>query len=80
MKDQVKHVESLGLSAAYVSADQSEEVITNIEAGHYNLVYMSPESTLDNDLWRSMISNEVYSKALMGIAVGEVHCVTQWGL
>lgn len=80
MKDQVNQLQKLNVSAAYVNSDQPESILTNVEQGKYNLVFMSPESTLDNDRWRSMITNSVYSKCLMGIAVDEVHCVTHWGL
>lgn len=79
MKDQVNCLQALGINAAYVGSDQSESVLQKIENGEYNLVFMSPESTLNTERWRSMVSNPIYSKSLMGIAVDEVHCVTQWG-
>jgi superfamily II DNA helicase RecQ len=79
MKDQVNRLQVLGINAAYVSSDQLQSVLSKIENGEYNLVFMSPESTLDNERWRSMVSNPVYTESLMGIAVDEVHCVTQWG-
>lgn len=79
MKDQVNRLQELGISAAYVGSDQSNSVLNKIENGEYGLVFMSPESTLDNERWRSMISNPLHSKSLMGIAVDEVHCVTHWG-
>ena len=69
----------MGISVAYVGSDQSNSVLNKIENGEYGLVFMSPESTLDNERWRSMISNPLHSKSLMGIAVDEVHCVTHWG-
>ncbi len=79
MKDQVSRLQKLGISAAYVGSDQSNSVLNKVENGEYTLVFMSPESTLDSERWRSMVTNPVYSKSLMGIAVDEVHCVTQWG-
>ena len=78
MQDQVSRLQSLGINVAYITSDQTESVL-KIENGEYNLVFMSPESTLDNERWRSMIVSPLYSKSLMGIAVDEVHCVTQWG-
>ena len=79
MQDQVSRLQSLGINVAYITSDQTESVLKKIENGEYNLVFMSPESTLDNERWRSMIVSPLYSKSLMGIAVDEVHCVTQWG-
>ena len=79
MQDQVNRLQSLGINVAYITSDQTESVLKKIENGEYTLVFMSPESTLDNERWRSMIVSPLYSKSLMGIAVDEVHCVTQWG-
>lgn len=79
MKDQVNRLQASGLSAAYVGSDQCESVLNKIENGEYNLVFMYPESTLDNERWRAMVSNPVNTNSLMEIAVDEVHCVTQWG-
>ena len=55
-------------------------VLKEIEEGHYNLLYMSPESTLNNERWRRMLASKLYSSSLIVIAVDEVHCVTQWSL
>ena len=79
MKDQVKQLQDKGISASYVASDQDEETHRKIE-GCYNLVFMSPESSLDNKRWQSMLSSTVYSSSLVSVAVNEVHCVTQWGL
>ena len=79
MQDQVSRLQSLGINVAYITSDQTGSVLKKIENGEYNLVFMSPESTLDNERWRSMIMSPLFSKSLMGIAVDEVHCVTQWG-
>ena len=70
-KDQVNRLQEQGISAAYVGSDQSDSVLNKIENGEYILVFMSPESTLDNERWGSMITNPLYSKSLMGIAVDE---------
>ena len=78
MQDQVSRLQSLGINVVYITSDQTESVLKKIENGEYNLVFMSHESTLDNERWRSMIVSPLYSKSLMGIAVDEVHCVTQW--
>ena len=80
MKDQVKQLQDKGISASYVASDQDELTHRKIEQGCYNLVYMSPESSLDNERWRSMLTSNVYSSSLVGVAVDDVHCVTQWGL
>ena len=80
MKDQVKQLQDEGISASYVASDQDEQTHRKIEEGCYNLVFMSPESSLDNERWRSMLTSTAYSSSLVSVAVDEVHCVTQWGL
>ena len=47
---------------------------------HSCVFFMSPESSLDNERWRSMLTSTAYLSSLVGVAVDEVHCVTQWGL
>ena len=80
MKDQVNYLQKLNISATYVASDQPESILSSVEQGNYNLVFISPESTLNNECWRSMLTNTVYSSCLMGIAVDKVHCITEWGL
>ena len=80
MKDQVNYLQKLNISATYVTSDQPESILSSIEQGNYNLVFISPESTLNNEHWRSMLTNTVYSSCLMGIAVDKVDCITEWGL
>ena len=80
MKDQVNYLQRLNISATHVTSDQPESILSSVEQGNYNLVFISPESTLNNERWRSMLTNTVYSSCLMGIAVDEVHRITEWGL
>ena len=78
MKDQVSFLRSLNVSAEFVSAEQVESVLKEIEAGKYQLVYASPESMLSADRWRRMLTSKVYQKNLIGIAVDEAHCISHW--
>lgn len=80
MQDQVNRLNSLGLKAAYVSAEQDEKIMKGIDNGQFTYVFMSPESSVSINRWRSLFENKHYQERLMGIAVDEVHCVTQWGL
>ena len=77
MDDQVKHLQSLGLSAVNISSD-SEPDRSKIEKGEYSVVYGSPEAWLMNERWRCMLSNDVYSRKLCAIAVDEAHVIRQW--
>ena len=63
MDDQVKYLQSLGLSAVNISSE-SEVHHSKIEKGEYSIVYGSPEAGLMNERWRCMLSNKVYSSKL----------------
>ena len=42
-------------------------------------VYVSPESEFTKERWRDTLESEIYQESLIGVAVEEVHCVTEWG-
>jgi ATP-dependent DNA helicase RecQ len=78
MKDQVSYLSKINVPAAFVIADQDKNVLKDIENGKYSIVYGSPESMLSIDRWRKMLSSDVYQSRLIGIAVDEAHCVSNW--
>ena len=79
MQDQVKKLSTLGFTAAFVGPEQELLVLKDIEQRIFTFVYISPESTLSTERWRNMLQSEIYQDNLIGIAVDEVHSVTEWG-
>ena len=79
MKDQVKKLSSLGFKAAFVGPEQDPKILQDIERGTFTFVYLSPESALTTERWRNTLESEIYQESLIGVAVDEVHCVTEWG-
>ena len=79
MQDQVRKLTSLNFKAAFVGAEQEPAVLRGIEEGEFTFVFISPESTLASERWRKVLESDVYQRNLIGIAVDEVHCVTEWG-
>ena len=79
MQDQVKKLTSLGLKAAYVGAEQEPAVLQDVEEGKFMFVFVSPESALATERWRNALESDTYQTNLIGVAVDEVHCVTEWG-
>ena len=77
MDDQVNFLTSVGIKALNLTS-ASEEDRLNAEKGKYSLVYGSPEAWLNNERWRSMLHNDVYSRKLCAIAVDEAHVLRQW--
>ncbi len=47
-------------------------------AGHYQLVFFTPELIIDTKKWRKMLSSTIYSERLRGFVVDEAHCVAKW--
>lgn len=41
------------------------------------LVFMSPE-TLQVREWRSVLSDEIFRKQIVVVAVDEAHCISEW--
>lgn len=66
-----------GASAVYVG-DVDDKMEGDICSGQYQLVYLSPEALLTNDMWRDMIQNPVYQENLVAFIVDEAHCVRKW--
>ena len=62
MRDQVRKLRDLGVSAVSLSAIESDEEAKAVEEGKYSVVYGTPESLLKTERWRRMLSNKVYSK------------------
>ncbi len=79
MQDQIKELSSLRLKAAFVGPEQDPTILEDIEWGSFTYVYLSPESALTTERWRNTLKSEIFQERLIGVAVDEVHCVTEWG-
>ena len=80
MEDQIARLNSVGLKAAYVGNNQTEDVHRAIENGEYTFVFVSPESILCNNRWGQMFASKICKERLIGVCVDEAHCIIHWGL
>jgi len=78
IKDQVRYLTTLGISAINISGVESEEERRKLERGSFQVVYGTPEAWLQNERWRSMLTNSTYSSKVCAIAVDEAHVIKQW--
>ena len=79
MQDQVMYLNSVGIKAAFIGDDQTdEEVKRNVETRYYQLVYGSPEAFLASSRWRKMLTGDVYRDRVCLVAVDEAHCIQHW--
>jgi len=78
MQDQVSALKQLGVRAAYInstmSASEVDVVKSNAEAGNLDLLYLSPERLVGDEMQAFLKKIKV---ALF--AIDEAHCVSQWG-
>ena len=78
MKDQVNFLETIGIPAIATEDDDNPEIIPQIKNGYYIIVYCSPESMLSIETWRALFEDVTFREMLIGVAINEAHCITQW--
>ena len=78
MKDQVDTLCEIGIAAAAynstLSGDEKQAVVEDLKAGRLKLLYLAPE-TLLNENTLSMLQASRVSL----IAIDEAHCISSWG-
>ena len=69
-----------GISAACVNGEIKMDPVleTRVLNGEFRLLFIGPESLLQNPLWREMVRIPVYRTRLVAIAINEAHCITKW--
>ena len=78
MDDQIKYLESVGIPAIAIGNEDDPEIIQQVIEGYYILVYCSPEAVLSTATWRGILSSSIFKEELIGVAIDEAHCITQW--
>lgn len=78
MKDQVNHLQKLGIDADFLNSDlniiEEDHVYANCKEGTTKILYISPER-LSNQKFLMQAQEINFSF----IAVDEAHCITEWG-
>ena len=79
MLDQKEKFIITGLTVEFVGSSQDDCAATEaVLSGKVQLVYISPESILNNKNYRGMFRREVYQENLVALVVDEAHCVKLW--
>jgi len=79
MIDQREKFSSKGIVVDFVGdAQRDEEVILNAIGGKIQLLYISPESLMNNKNFHDMLHSDVYKANLKALVVDEAHCVKMW--
>lgn len=80
MMDQVAKYKLCGLKAEYVGSTQtSVESKRKVLNGEVQLVFVTPETIVENPTYRNMLLSSIYKQKLVCVAVDEAHCVKVWG-
>jgi bloom syndrome protein len=80
MMDQKAKFTPKGIVTEFVGEEQNDfGVIRKVVNGDIQLVYISPESLIYNQLYRNMLLSLVYREKMVALVVDEVHCVRTWG-
>ena len=78
MRDQVKKLNALGISAKCINSEQTQEenlqIITDAKAGRIKILYIAPERQ-ENSEW----IEATRQMNLSMVVVDEAHCISVWG-
>jgi bloom syndrome protein len=80
MIEQVAFLNSIGLPSVSLTDAECENVkmIQDVIHGKYSHVYSSPECLLSISVWRGIFASEQFKENLIGVAIDEAHCISQW--
>ena len=80
MLDQKEKFVQKGLKVDFVGqAQHNEQALEAVINGQIQLVYISPESLLENKRYQNMLSSKVYQEKV-ALVVDEAHCVKFWSV
>ena len=81
MLDQKEKFVQKGLKVDFVGqALHNEQALEAVINGQIQLVYISPESLLENKRYRNMLSSKVYQEKMVALVVDEAHCMKFWSV
>ena len=82
MKDQIRSLDSKGITATLVSKsstpDDGSAVEQTLYEGGYQIIFFSPEALLGEETWRDLLQTQVYKKNVVALVVDEAHLVKKW--
>ena len=79
MIDQKRSFKHRGITVEFVGEAQNDEkAAMSVLKGEIQLVYISPESILNNKKFRNMLQKSVYQERLVALVVDEAHCIQMW--
>ena len=77
----IRELSKRGLCAsarASALSDISMDAEKYVLKGECTYVFCNPESILNNQKWREMLSSDIYQTNIIGFVTDEVHVVPKW--
>jgi superfamily II DNA helicase RecQ len=79
MKEMKSRFLPRGINAEFLGELQDDSnAIDRIIEGKHHLIFMSPETLLENSRVRGMLQRKVYMDNLVAVVVDEAHCIHKW--
>ena len=80
MMDQRAKYSHTGLDVEFICEMQADKLCKKrVLEGKVQLVHITPESIIENRMFREMLLSPTYQENLVALAVDEAHCVKSWG-
>ncbi|XP_053556112.1 bifunctional 3'-5' exonuclease/ATP-dependent helicase WRN [Bombina bombina] len=76
MEDQVLQLEMSNIPSCFLGSAQSKNVLSEVKAGHFKVIYMTPEFC-SGGISLLQYLDDKYGLTL--IAIDEAHCISEWG-
>lgn len=79
MMDQRAKYHRTGLDVEFIGEAQTDKQCKKrVLEVKVQLVYITPESIIENRIFREMLLSPPYQENLVALAVDEAHCVKSW--
>ena len=78
MEDRVQNLNSICIPAIAITDVEDLKIIEQVLNGNFLVVFGLPKCLLSTTPWRGIFKSESFSEMLIGVAIDEAHCITQW--
>ena len=72
------YLNNMGIPAIAITNVEDPETIQQVLNGNFIVVFGSPECLLSTHTWRGIFKCQGFTEMLIGVAIDEAHCITQW--
>ena len=78
MEDRVQNLNSICIPTIAITDVEDLKIIEQVLNRNFLVVFGLPKCLLSTAPWRGIFKSESFSEMLIGVAIDEAHCITQW--